>query len=483
MHLTFRLGVLFAALVLILSSCTSGPPAATATPPGASGPAASEPAASQAASEQPTTSAEGDLRWYIGLGTGTEPAQVEVEQKVADDFMAANPGIKVTLEVVPFEAARDTLSTEIASGNPPDIVGPVGVSGAESFHGLWLDLDPLVQSTGYDLTQYDQEAVDFYKAGGEGLVGIPFAVFPSMTYYQPDLFDEAELEYPPHEYGAPYMLDGEEVEWNWDTLREIAMRLTVDVDGNDATSADFDPANIVQYGYEPTFQDLRAVGSYFGAGSFLADDQKTAQIPPQWRDAWNFVYDGIWKDHFIANQAVRESTEWSEGNPFNSGKVATTVTHLWYTCCIAESSDNWDVGVVPSHDGKITSNMNADTFRILNDSKNHEAAFQFLTYLLGEGSLDLLDAYGGMPARTADQPAFFDKLDERFPQQPDWDVARAGLEHPDIPSFEAWMPNYREAFDFTGTVLNKWYSTEGLSMDAEITDLQEQLQSIFDEET
>jgi multiple sugar transport system substrate-binding protein len=482
MHRLFRLfrapGAFLVILSLVLGACGPAGPVATGT----GSPAGGE-TATPAAETATAGSASGEIRWYIGLGTGTEPAQVEIEQAVADAFMAANPDIKVTLEVVPFEAARDTLSTEIASGNPPDIVGPVGVSGAEAFHGLWLDLAPFVESSGYDLTQFDQEAVDFYRAGGEGLVGIPFAVFPSMMYYQPDMFDEAELEYPPHEYGAKYMLDGQEVDWDFETHREIAMRLTVDVDGNDATSPDFDPENIVQYGYEPTFQDLRAVGSYFGAGSFVADDEKTAQIPPQWVDAWKWVYDGIWEDHFVANQAVRESTEWSEGNPFNSGKVATTITHLWYTCCIADSSDNWDIGVVPSHDGETTANMNADTFRILEASKNHDAAFQFLTYLLGEGSLDLLDAYGGMPARVADQPAFFDKLDERFPQGVDWDVARAGLEFPDIPSFEAWMPNYREAFDFTATVLNKWWSTEGLDIDAEVTDLQEQLQAIFDEET
>jgi multiple sugar transport system substrate-binding protein len=482
MHRLFRLfrapGALLVILSLVLAACGPAGPAATAT--GSPG-AGDTPAP---ATETPTgVSASGEIRWYIGLGTGTEPAQVEVEQAVADAFMAANPDIQVTLEVVPFEAARDTLSTEIASGNPPDIVGPVGVSGAEAFHGLWLDLAPFVETTGYDLTQFDQEAVDFYRAGGEGLVGIPFAVFPSMMYYQPDMFDEAELEYPPHEYGAKYMLDGQEVDWDFATHREIARRLTVDVNGNDATSSDFDPDSVTQYGYEPTFQDLRAVGSYFGAGSFVADDEKTAQIPPQWVDAWKWVYDGIWEDNFIANQAIRESTEWSEGNPFNSGKVATTITHLWYTCCIADSSDNWDIGVVPSHEGETTANMNADTFRILEASDNHDAAFQFLTYLLGEGALDLQDAYGALPARTPDQPAFFDKLDERFPQGVDWDVARAGLEFPDIPSFEAWMPNYREAFDFTGTVLNKWYSTDGLDIDTEVTDLQEQLQAIFDEET
>ena len=115
----------------------------------------------------------------------------------------------------------------------------------------------------YDLSQFSQGSVEFYNVGGEGQVGLPFAIYPSMLYYHRDAFDEAGLEYPPHAYGEPYMLDGEEVEWNMDTMWELAKRLTVDVNGNDATSPDFDPTKIEQYGYEPPFQDLRAVGSYY----------------------------------------------------------------------------------------------------------------------------------------------------------------------------------------------------------------------------
>ena len=33
------------------------------------------------------------------------------------------------------------------------------------------------------------------------------------------------------------------------------MKLTVDENGNDATSADFDPANIVQWGFDAQFMD------------------------------------------------------------------------------------------------------------------------------------------------------------------------------------------------------------------------------------
>ena len=43
-----------------------------------------------------------------------------------------------------------------------------------------------------------------------------------MLFYHRDMFDEAGLEYPPHAYGDPYILDGEEVTWDMDTLAELA---------------------------------------------------------------------------------------------------------------------------------------------------------------------------------------------------------------------------------------------------------------------
>ena len=82
------------------------------------------------------------------------------------------------------------------------------------------------------------------------------------------------------------------------------MILTVDKNGKDATEAGFDPENIVQWGFEPQRDDLRQVGAYWKAGSFVAADGKTVQIPEAWAAAWKWFYDGIWKDHFSDHRAA-----------------------------------------------------------------------------------------------------------------------------------------------------------------------------------
>jgi multiple sugar transport system substrate-binding protein len=477
-----RIGVLLAILALILAAC------------GGTGGESQDPASSAGGSEGAAASGDAsgevaEIRWFCCLGAGDDPAQVEVEQAVADAFNESHPNIHVTLEVVEYEEAYDILAVQLNSPDPPDVVGPAGISGAAAFQGQWLDLQPLVDSTGYDLSQFSEGSVDFYRSEEFGLEGLPFAIFPSMLYYQRDMFDEADLEYPPHAYGDPYVLNGEEVEWNFDTLRELALLLTVDENGNDATSAEFDPEAIVQWGYEPQYQDLRAQGSYWGAGSLVAEDGTTAEIPEQWGDAWKWFYEGVWTDHFIMNEAqAQDPTIGATGNPFQSGNVAMGLSHLWYTCCATAADEegnfvddpNWDIAAVPANDGTVTANFNADTFRILEASDNPEAAFEFLTYLLGDASGELLQLYGGLPGREEDQDAFFEGLDERWTQGVDWQVALDGIEFVDNPSFEAWVPNYQEAFAAIQAKLTDLRSTPDLDMDAEIAAFEEELQGIFD---
>lgn len=468
-------------LALVLAACA--PAAAPTAAPAATEAAPIEP--TEAPAESTATTAPADpnkvqIRWFVGLGTGTDPAQVEVENQVVADFNASHPNIELVIEVVDYAAARDTLATEIASGNGPDIVGPVGVSGAEAFHGQWLDLTDLIAKTGYDLSQFDEGAVNFYKEP-DGQYGLPFAIFPSVLFYQRDHFDEAGLAYPPHKVGEKYVWpDGTESEWDMATLRELAMKLTVDANGKDATDPAFDATQIEQLGYHPQWQDLRAIGSYFGAGSLLAADGKTAVVPPQWADAWKWTYSGMWNDHFQATAAIAATDEFGQDNIFNSGRASMAITHLWYTCCLTDSGTNWDVAVVPSYNGKTTANFNADTFRILKTTKHPDEAFEVLTYLLGDASLDLLKTYAGMPARTADQPAFFEEQAKAFPQDVDWPVFVDMIAYADNPSFEGYMPNYNEAFDFTNTFLSKLKATEGLDMDAEIAQFTKDLQAIFD---
>jgi multiple sugar transport system substrate-binding protein len=418
--------------------------------------------------------------WFIGLGTGGAPDQLAMQEQVVAAFNAANPDIELVLNIAENNVARDTLSTLIAAGNAPDIIGPVGSDGANAFGGNWLDLQPLVDSTGYDLTQWSEAAVNFYRTP-EGLIGLPLATFPAMIYYRPAMFDEAGLNYPPTSYGEMYVMpDGTEVEWSVDTLRDLAMMLTVDANGFDATEAEFDPNNIVQWGFHfQWYGEGRQIPTMWGAEELWNPETGAAQLPENWRTGFRWWYDGMWTDHFAPNAAQESSDMLGAGNAFNSGNLAMAQSHLWYTCCL--QGTEWNMAPVPSYNGQTNVRLHADTFRIFKGTQNPEAAFRVLTYLVGDASLDLLSVYGGMPARESDQAAFFARLDERYTQGVNWDVVGQGLNYADNPSHEAWMPNYLKARDRITAFSTLLANTPGLDLDAEFDRFVSDLQAIFDE--
>ncbi|MEZ4633137.1 MAG: extracellular solute-binding protein [Deinococcales bacterium] len=418
------------------------------------------------------------ITWFVGLGTGGAPEQQEMQNSVIERFNASQDDINLEVIYVQNEVSVETLSTLIATGQAPDIIGPVGFAGSNAFKGNFLDIAPYVESSGYDLSQFPEAAVDFQRTE-DGLLGLPLANFPAFLYYRPDLFDEAGLEYPPAAYGEPYVLDGEEVEWNMDTLRDVSMILTVDGNGNDATMADFDPENIVQWGFANQWAgNMRQNVTLFGAGN-LIDDEGNAYMSDAWREGWHWFYNAIWQDHFIPNSAQEGSDLLAAGNPFSSGNVAMAQSHLWYTCCLEDS--DWDAAALPSYNGVVTARLHADTFRIMKSTAHPEEAFSVLAYLTGEASLDLLSVYGGMPARLATKISSLPDLMKKYSQGVNWQVAKDSLNYPDIPSHEAWLPNNNKVNDRIDGFRSLMQSEPGLDVDAEIDILLADLQLLFDE--
>ena len=424
------------------------------------------------------------VRWFIGLGGGGKPEQIAAEQKFAADFNAAQQAVYLTPEIYDNSVAAQQLQIQIAAGNPPDIIGPVGVEGLNIFRDNLLDLAPLITSENFDMSKYDPALKDFFDMGKDGAtIGLPFGAYPSMVYYNKKLFDEAKLPYPPTKVGELY--NGKP--WDMEAVRELGMKLTVDKNGNDATSADFDPENIVQWGFDMQWADDRAdsEATIFGASSVVGADGKTAEITPQFTQGLKWFNDGVWKDHFIPTSAAIQSDLLGKGNPFQSGNLAMADTHTWYMCCInpaapAKPSFDWGVAVTPSNNGVTTAKFHNDTFSILNSTKNATEAFTALAQMVE--SPELLADYGAFPADPALQQAYFDTVQAQYPNSKiDWSVPQAMLGYVDKPNHQAWLPDYQKARSALKAVYNKYRTTPGLDIDAELSTLKTTLQGIFDD--
>ena len=237
-----------------------------------------------------------EIRWYCCLGSGDAPEQVAVEQQVVEDFNARHPDIHLTFEVVPYDAARDALAD-------PDRLrqraghrrARSGVGGAEAFHGQWLDLAPLIDKTGYDLTQFPQSAVDLYKIGGEGQIGHPVRDLSLGAVLQGRACSRrpASTE-PPHEYGKYTMPDGSTVAWDYDTVRKLGQILTVDENGKDATEPAFDPEQDRPVRLRAAARRPAPAGRLLGAGVAGRRRRQDRRDPRRVGRRWKCFYDGMW---------------------------------------------------------------------------------------------------------------------------------------------------------------------------------------------
>jgi multiple sugar transport system substrate-binding protein len=470
----FRLVTLAAIPVLVLSACNS----TVATP---------KPSGSTVPSAAPTpTAPPGTIRWFVGLDQGGDNAQVAAEQQFVAGYNAGNKdGVTIRLEVVPSATAADVLSKEIAAGSAPDIIGPIGMGDVNAFADSLLDLGPLIQKNNIDLTAYDPALVKFVQQGRQSQLGIPYLIFPGYIWYDRDIFAKAKLPDLPTRVGETYQ--GQT--WDWNQLAKVGAQLTVDKTGKKPSDAGFDPKNTVQFGFDFQWNDLRRMASCFGSGSFVGADGKTAQVPAVWADAVSWYYAGMWgKSPFIPNGLAEAGALLVGGNVQSSGAVAMNVG--WATSIPSIAADattskvkDWGIAVMPSWKGTTTSPMYADTFAITKASANHDAAFKAMVAIMADQTL--LRNYGGEPAKTNDQPAYFANYDQAlapiFPGiKVSWSVLEEMQKVPAVPSFEANMPASAQAqADYTA-VLTKLQTTPGLDVVAELTKLQTKLQADFD---
>jgi multiple sugar transport system substrate-binding protein len=416
------------------------------------------------------------LRWFIGSPSASRyPDQIAAEQQAVADFNASQSDIYLTLEIDPWDpwgGSYDTLRDRIASGNPPDIVGPEAEESVSHFAGYWLDLDPWL--TGYDLSGYNPAVIDAWRVRDWGLIGLPIAVWPSMIYYNEDMFDAANLAYPPHQYGQPYTDAVHGGPWTVAKMEEIALLLTLDDQGRNANHPNFDPDNIVQFGYHTQWESLRGKITLFGAGSFM-DENLNAAIPDHWREALHWYYDGMWEKRFTPSDRD-PYRDLYYGDGWGSGNVAMLNSYLWHKD-LAGSVSNWDIAVVPSYGATPTAKLDANVIGVFNTTRYPEEATQVLYALVTDP--DLIQAWGGLPSLQDLQPRYIDGLETQYPTV-DWQVALDGLNHPDIPNHESWMSNHTQAHERIEEFHINYAMADDLDLDAEIDRLVADLQEIFD---
>jgi multiple sugar transport system substrate-binding protein len=170
----------------------------------------------------------------VGVHDWSSADRQEYWDQVINAFNEANPCI--VAESVKLPEDRAVRLQEISAGTAPCLVGFDSSDLPRVYlMGALLDLTPLMEADGFD-----PGAEFFESVYNTGIVdGKPVAIAKdysvSAFYVNTDLLEKAGIEIP---------TEG----WTYDDYLQYAQLLTIDENGNNATSPDFDATKVAQWG-------------------------------------------------------------------------------------------------------------------------------------------------------------------------------------------------------------------------------------------
>jgi multiple sugar transport system substrate-binding protein len=422
---------------------------------------------------------------FVGFGTGSDANQIPLEKAIEKDYNDTHKDINIQFLIVPWADSRTKFNTMVAGGIAPDIVMPIGIGAAGQFAANWIDLTPYIQRDKFDMTRFVGKTVELHKYPGMGILGLPLCVYPSVVYYNSDLFDAAGVQYPPHQFGAKYA-DGSA--WNVDKVVEIAKKLTLDGAGNNAGSAAFDNKTIKQFGWDGWDQMyLGDFAQQFGpvpGNNVNSDQTKVLFTDPAYVDALTFTKKAVWDYHIQPNSTEHGAFD-KAGDPLGSGLVAMWEIQSWMGSAYDswDKSFNWDVAAIPSvGTNKIVSPTDADTLEISKTSKHKDQAWEVMKWIFQKDILKrLTNIYSCIPADKDLAATWKTDMSTRYPKV-DFQVFIDALNYSDVsPNHEKFTtPVAPQIQDIINKAVDLVMSGKNLDVNAVLNDAQKESQALLD---
>ncbi|HLE27621.1 MAG TPA: extracellular solute-binding protein [Anaerolineales bacterium] len=455
---------------LLLAACGGGATPTQAPPP--TQPPAEQPTQPPAAGEKVK------VVIFVGMGTGTDPDQIDAQTQLAEKFNSAHDQIEIEFLIVPHEEYATRYLAMLSGGNAPQLVGPNGVQSVAEFFDTWEDITPYIQAENYDLSDFYGPAVTLNEYPDKN-TGLPLGLYPSFIFYNKDLFDAAGLDYPTHDF--------DDTSWTMDKLREDAMKLTLDKNGKNAAEADFDPENIVQFGYDDSWDGMRGTLTMWDAptiGRPVSDDYKTALVnSPEWLYGLQWLSDGIWEDHFVGSLAVQQARDAVGVDPFGPGTTAMFYSHTWFMAeGLKELSFEADIAPLPfNQKGHRIARIDADNFTIPKDAQHKQEAWEVMKWLASpEIIVEVCQIYGCIPARKSVQEQYLETLKQDYPGI-DYDVIFRSIDYLDDPNNEAFVPEWSKIDEALNNSLSLVYTGDEKDAKKVLDGANAEVQKVLDE--
>src|SRR6266511_6107197 len=125
---------------------------------------------------------------FVGFGAGSDPDSMEALKKIAEEDNSSHKDIQMEFTFSTWEEHAAKFSTLLAGDLAPDLAFPIGVQGIAEFYDEWIDVAPYIKQDNYDTSDFYGPAVELLQYPDK-TIGVPIGVYPSVIFYNEDLFD------------------------------------------------------------------------------------------------------------------------------------------------------------------------------------------------------------------------------------------------------------------------------------------------------
>lgn len=319
--------------------------------------------------------------------------QLPAYQQCADAFTAANPGINVNIEQLGWDDYWTGITTGFISGEAPDVFTN-HLAKYPEFVALeqLVDLQPLVERDAVATDIYYPGLADLWVKDG-ARYGLPKDWDTIAVVYNKSLLEAAGVD--------PAVMD----EWTWNledggSFQQTIAQLTIDANGNNGLSPDFDPANVTQYGF---VQD--GMGGAYGQTQWSGFAVSTG---------WTFN-NGAWGNEYYYNDSrFIDTVQWwadlslthgfapsfeeisslGATSLFQAGNIAMTMNGSWMIGTYLSSEFEVGFGRLPAGPEGRKSMFNGLADSIWVGSQHQEEAWSWVKFLASPECQNIIGASG-----------------------------------------------------------------------------------------
>lgn len=310
--------------------------------------------------------------------------QLPPYEACAAAFMEQNPNITITIEQLGWGDYWTAISTGFISGTAPDVFTNHLAKYPEFVELQQLiDIQPWVERDGVPTDIYYPGLAELWTKDGARF-GLPKDWDTVAVVYNAELLQAAGID--------PAIMD----EWTWNpddggTFEQIIAQLTIDANGNNGLSPDFDKNNVVQYGftsngmgggYGQTEWSMFAVANGFTFNNGVWGDEYYYDDPAlaasiQWLA-------DLWLEKGYAPR-LEEQTSLGRTALFQAGNIAMVIDGSWMIGTYLNSGFEVGFGRLPAGPEGRKSMFNGLADSIWVGTQHPEAAWEWVKFL---GSLE-----------------------------------------------------------------------------------------------